>query len=126
MFLCIWYCVPYICMATPDYLEFVHLPSYRRSASGLIDEDRQRAIEDTLIANPETGAILVGTGGVRKLRVPLEPKGKRGGARLIYHYRRAKGRIYLIVAYAKNRKENLTPAERSVMKRLTAAIEGET
>jgi hypothetical protein len=108
-----------------DYLEFVHLPRYRRSAEGLIDEDGQREIEATLIANPEAGPLMVGTGGVRKLRIPLEGRGKRGGARLIYYYRETKGRIYLIVAYAKGRKENLTPAERAIMKRLTVAIEGE-
>jgi len=49
-----------------------------------------RPIEATLVANPNTGAILVGTGGVRKLRIQLEGGGKRGGARLIYYHREAK------------------------------------
>jgi len=68
---------------------------------------------------------MVGTGGVRKLRLPLEGRGKRGGARLIYYHCEAKGRIYLILAYAKGRKESLTGVERAAMKKLTAAIERE-
>ena len=68
---------------------------------------------------------MVGTGGVRKLRLPLEGRGKRGGARLIYYHREAKRRIYLILAYAKGRKESLTRVERGAMKTLTAAIERE-
>jgi hypothetical protein len=107
------------------YLEFVHLSTYRRSTHDLINEDGQRAIEQALLVSPEAGAVVAGTGGVRKLRVALEGRGKRGGARLIYYYRASKGRIYLILAYAKGRKENLTPAERQTMKQLTAAIERE-
>lgn len=113
-------------MPRKNYLEFVHLPSYRRSTEGVIDDEAQREIEATLIERPDAGAAMAGTGGVRKLRIPLAGRGKRGGARLIYYYRAAKGRVYLIVVYVKGRKENLTPAERAVMKRLTAAIEGES
>ena len=68
---------------------------------------------------------MVGTGGVRKLRIQLEGGGKRGGARPIYYHRAAKGWIYLILAYAKGRKENLTGVERAAMKKLTAAVEAE-
>lgn len=110
----------------PDHLEFVHLSSYRRSAEGLIDEAAQREVEATLLRDPTAGAVMVGTGGVRKLRIRLQGRGKSGGGRLIYYYRETRGRIYLIVVYAKGRKENLSPAERSTMKALTAAIEGES
>lgn len=68
---------------------------------------------------------MVGTGGVRKLRVATSGRGKRGGARLIYYYRQSKGRIYLILLYPKSRKDNLTAAERNAMRKVTAAIEVE-
>lgn len=108
-----------------EYLEFVHLPTYQRSADGIVDEVGQREIEQTLIVDPEAGDLITGTGGVRKLRVAIEARGKRGGARLIYYYRESKGRIYLILIYPKSRKDDLTSAERKAMKKLTAAIEGE-
>lgn len=71
---------------------------------GIIDDAGQRAVEHTLVENPAVGARMVGTGGVRKLRVAIEGTGKRGGARLIYYYRESKGRIYLILVYPKSRK----------------------
>ena len=108
-----------------EYVEFVHLPSYLKSAAGLIDDAAQRRIEAALVENPEAGAVMVGTGGVRKLRVATSGRGKRGGARLIYYYRQSKGRIYLILLYPKSRKDNLTAAERNAMRTVTAAIEVE-
>lgn len=108
------------------YVEFIHLPSYRRAAEGLLDEDDQRTIEQQLVVEPRAGAVMVGTGGVRKLRVAVRGRGKSGGARLIYYYRESKGRIYLVFVYPKGRKDNLTPAERAAMKRLTAQLENET
>ena len=107
------------------YVEFIHLHSYRRSTAKLLDDHGQRAIETALVEDPEAGDVMPGTGGVRKLRFGFRGRGKRGGVRLIYYYRRAKRRIYLILLYAKGRKEDLTPAERAAMRSLTAAIERE-
>lgn len=112
-------------LVPPEYVEFVHLTSYRKSADGLIDDADQYDIERALVGDPKAGAVIVGTGGVRKLRVAMTGRGKSGGARLIYYYRESRRRIYLILIYPKSRKDNLTPAERNVMKKLTAAIEGE-
>ncbi len=37
-----------------------------------------------IVRDPETGDLIEGTGGVRKIRVALAGTGKRGGARVIY------------------------------------------
>jgi hypothetical protein len=112
----------------PDWhgIEFIHLPSYRRSAEALIDDEEQRTLEERLVHDPEAGPVMPGTGGVRKLRVAMPGRGRRGSARVIYYYRRSAQRIYLIVAYAKGRKDDLTPAECATMRRLTTLLEGET
>jgi hypothetical protein len=107
------------------YLEFVHLHTYRRSTAKLLDDHGQRAIEEALVQDPEAGDVIAGTGGVRKLRFGFRGRGKRGGVRLIYYYRSAKGRVYLILMYPKARKEDLTAAECATMKALTAEIERE-
>lgn len=107
------------------YLEFLLLPSYERSARGLLGEDEQRWIEQTLVDDPAAGATIPGTGGVRKLRVALPGGGKSGGARVIYFYRGAKGRIYLLLAYAKSERDSISQAEKNAMKLLTAKLEGE-
>lgn len=95
------------------------------AAESLISDDGQREIERMLCNDPSSGDVIVGTGGVRKLRVGLPGTGKRGGARLIHYYRQSKGRIYLILIYPKSRKDNLTLAERNEMRRLTGMLEGE-
>jgi hypothetical protein len=91
----------------------------------VLDDQGQRAIEKALVQDPEAGDVIPGTGGVRKLRFGFRGRGKSGGVRLIYYYRSSKSRIYLILMYAKGRKEDLRPAERATMKTLTAAIERE-
>ena len=85
--------------------------------------DAQRADLVAFIgANPEAGKIMPETGGVRKLRWALPGGGKRGGARVIYYYHSARIPVFLLAAYAKNAKENLTRAERIAMKRLVSVL----
>jgi hypothetical protein len=91
----------------------------------VLSEEEQRWLDNVLGQSPETGAVMRGTGGVRKLRVALPGRGKSGGARVIYYYRGAKERVFLILAYRKNEKDNLTGAEKRQMQRLTAMLEVE-
>ena len=62
------------------------------------------------------------TGGVRKIRWALGGKGKRGGARVIYYYHSERLPLFLLTAYAKNEKPNLTKAERNAIKRLVQIL----
>src|SRR5437870_3018270 len=73
-------------------------------------------------ANPEAGEIIPETGGVRKIRWAREGMGKRGGARVIYYYHNERLPVFLLSAYAKNRKANLSKAERNSMKRLVPVL----
>lgn len=49
-------------------------------------------------------------------------KGKRGGVRIIYYYHNERLPVFLLSAYPKNRKANLSKAERNAMKRLVPAL----
>ncbi|HEY6392190.1 MAG TPA: type II toxin-antitoxin system RelE/ParE family toxin, partial [Bryobacteraceae bacterium] len=53
-------------------------------------------------ANPQLGALIKGRGGIRKIRVGLSGRGKRGGARVIYYWAVRKNLILLLFAYPKN------------------------
>ena len=73
-------------------------------------------------ANPEVGEIIPETGGVRKIRWALAGRGKRGGARVIYYYLNERRPLFLLAAYGKNEKANLSKAERNAMKRLVPVL----
>ncbi len=60
-----------------------------------------------LHANPESGDVVPGSGGCRKIRWSRTGTGKRGGVRVIYYNQIADGRIYLLLIYAKSAQENI-------------------
>ena len=106
-------------------LGFVRLPAYVNAAKGLLSDEDERDIEQMLIVNPEVGVTIGGTGGVRKLCVPLQGRGKSGGARVIYFYRASSARVYLLYVYKKNEADNLSAAGKVLMKKLVQALESE-
>ena len=55
---------------------------------------------------------------MRKIRCRTDGKGKRGGIRVIYYWYTADNEIYLLLAYAKNEKANLSPEELKILRRL--------
>ena len=52
-------------------------------------------------------------------------RGKRGGIRTIYFHHAGPEAIYMLTAYAKADREDLTRADRNVLSRLVAAIKKE-
>ena len=60
------------------------------------------------VANsPETGEVIPGSGGCRKIRWSRSGVGKRSGVRVIYTVRLVSGSLVLLVIYAKNARENI-------------------
>ena len=100
----------------------VEMPSYLKKAEALFNEAEREGIVAMVSADPECGELIQGTGGFRKVRVGRGGLGKRGGARVIYILRNESFPIFLITAYAKNDKENLTKAERNELKAMADAI----
>ena len=94
----------------------VETPTYLKSAEKLFSDEERDSIVSTLAANPEAGDVIPGTGGFRKLRFSRQGMGKRGGSRLIYLYGGPEFPLFLITAYAKNEKGNLSQAERNGLK----------
>lgn len=59
-------------------------------------------MQEAIFHNPVGGVVIAGSGGLRKLRVAAQGKGKRGGARVIYYYYHSRELILLLHVYAKN------------------------
>jgi hypothetical protein len=91
----------------------VETPGYLKAAESIFNEAEREQIVAMVAADPECGEVIVGTGGFRKVRVGRGGMGKRGGARVIYILRNDAFPIFLITAYAKNDKDNLTKHERN-------------
>ncbi len=66
---------------------FVELPPFERTRNDYMDDDAYRLLQLDLMENPTAGAVIEGTGGLRKLRQadPRRGIGKRGGLRVIYY-----------------------------------------
>ena len=78
-----------------------------------------------LLKNPDSGQIMEGTGGIRKVRFPLENRGKSGSVRVCYTDFAEYEVIYLITAFEKKEQENLTMEEKNAIKKLVKALKEE-
>jgi hypothetical protein len=72
--------------------------------------------------NPEAGDLIPGTGGIRKLRWQRRGMGKRGGARVVYFYHDPAMPVFLLLAYAKARQEDMTTDEKRQAAAIVAAL----
>jgi hypothetical protein len=68
-------------------------------------------VVDLIAANPLAGDLIPEGGGIRKLRMPLQGRGKRGGARVIYYHHSDRFPVFLLTVFAKNEQDDLTMAE---------------
>jgi len=86
-------------------------------------DDAERAELVLYLAyNPTAGDVIPGSGGVRKVRWGLEGRGKRGGARVIYFFHDMEMPLYLMTAYAKNERENVSQAEINTLQKIARAL----
>jgi hypothetical protein len=107
----------------PAYRIVVRLPTFERSVREVLSDDEQADLEVRLALHPRSGSVVPGTGGVRKIRVAPEGRGKRGGVRVIYYFHAPREVVFLILAYAKTARDTLTGADRERMRRLTRQLE---
>jgi hypothetical protein len=98
-----------------DTMEFIETPTFTRQILALLPDDDYRGLQNELMENPERGDTIKGGGGVRKVRYAAMGHGKRGGIRVIYYWLRDDGQIYMLLAYPKSEKDNLTDKETALL-----------
>ncbi len=89
----------------------------RRIVELMPDED-YRALQTVLLARPETGDIIRGSGGIGKMRWGVSGRGKRGGVGVIYYWAVAPEQILMLLVYAKNEAEDLTSDQLKVLRQV--------
>src|SRR5271170_656112 len=92
-------------------------PSFEKKAGKMMSEEAREELFDHLHEHPDSGDVIAGTGGVRKLRwrTGRNNKGKSGGVRVLYHYTQSI-LVLLITLYEKSEKEDISQAEKNAFK----------
>ena len=97
---------------------FVEFPAFERHRAEYLDDDEFRQLQDALIGNPQAGALIEGSGGLRKLRYAdkRRGKGRRGGLRVIYYWWFKGREFWLFTLYSKDEMSDLSAAQRAALK----------
>ncbi len=102
-------------------ISFVETKLFTRLVQEYLSDEEYSKLQQALLANPEAGLVIPGSGGIRKLRWSVAGRGKRGGIRVIYFLRTRRGQIWMLTLYPKNVAENI-PAH--VLKQIKDEIDG--
>lgn len=94
----------------------VETPEFLTSAKRIFTDAERTALIDDLSSDPSRGDVMEGTGGARKLRWAAKGKGKSGGARIITFYSGASLPLFLLAAFSKGERANLSKAERNELR----------
>jgi mRNA-degrading endonuclease RelE of RelBE toxin-antitoxin system len=86
---------------------FIETRLFTRLVLDYLSDDDYARLQEALMRDPESGPVIPGAGGVRKLRWGAPGRGKRGGYRIVYYVRRAHGVIWMLTMYPKNVAEKI-------------------
>lgn len=103
--------------------KFVYTEPFRRAWKMMgLDDSGLLRLEAALLADPQAGDVIEGTGGARKIRIRLEGRGKSGGGRVIYLDVFELEHLYLLFAYPKNMQEDLTADQKKAIRKIVEEI----
>ena len=99
---------------------FVESSVFQRQRKKHLSGAQYRELQNQILERPSQGALIRGSGGLRKIRLARPGTGKSGGFRIIYYYAVSDERIYLLDLYAKSEQASLSPEQlKRIRNRLT-------
>ena len=101
-------------------MEFIEATAFTKYVYDYLSEDEYQGLQSYLLQSPEAGRVVPGSGGVRKVRWAISGKGKSGGVRVIYYFKKQEDEIWLLTIYSKNEVEKI-PAH--VLRQIAKEIE---
>jgi len=101
-------------------MEFIEATAFTKYVYDYLSDDEYLGLQNFLLLYPESGKVVPGSGGVRKIRWAMMGKGKSGGVRVIYYFKRQDDEIWLLTIYSKNEVENI-PAH--ILRKIAKEIE---
>ena len=91
---------------------------FTRQVQNLLPDDTYRELQIALVKRPDMGTIIVGSGGLRKIRWTAPGRGKRGGVRVIYYWAVTQDRLLMLLIYPKSEQDNLTREQLKILRRI--------
>ena len=88
---------------------------FQKKASQLLTDGEKSDLIAYLSENPQSGALIQDTGGIRKLRWARSGGGKSGGVRVIYYFHSDIMPLYLFTVFGKNEKANISMKEKQIL-----------
>lgn len=88
-----------------------------------LSDDEYSQLQLALLIQPDSGDMMPGTGGFRKLRWPdsRRSKGKRSGLRIIYYWLQRQGQFWMFAIYDKDEMDALTRTQAQLLKQAITA-----
>ena len=106
-------------------MTFIELPLFTELITGLVDDTSYAAFQKELLRQPDKGDVIQHAGGLRKVRLRLPGRGKRGGARVIYLLLERYDVIVFFYVYTKAERENLSADQLKRLRNAVAVIKRE-
>lgn len=89
---------------------------FTRRVLQLLADEEYRRLQAALVNRPQAGAIIRGSGGLRKVRWAGSGRGKRGGVRIIYYWAAEQAQLLMLFIFAKNERDDLSPDQLKILR----------
>ena len=99
-------------------MRFVETSIFTKQVKDLLTDEEYRGLQLALLLRPEQGAVIPNSGGLRKIRWGAKSSGKRGGIRAIYYSHHEDAAFYMLFAYPKSMKDDLTAQQLRVLRQI--------
>ncbi|MCB1677395.1 MAG: type II toxin-antitoxin system RelE/ParE family toxin [Halioglobus sp.] len=86
---------------------FIEASAFTKLLPDYLSDEDYRALQTYLMQKPDAGDIVKSSGGVRKVRWAADGKGKRGGVRVIYYWRKPDHEIWMLTIYSKSERSTI-------------------
>ena len=101
---------------------FIETSLFTRLLPNYLSDDEYRGLQSYLLQSPEVGDIVRGSGGVRKVRWASAGRGKSGGVRVMYYWRKSDHEIWMLTIYSKSERATIAG---HTLKQIAEAIDHE-
>lgn len=91
---------------------------FTRQVQELLSDEEYRELQTALVSRPNAGAVIIASGGLRKLRWATRGKGKRGGSRVIYYWAVTQEQLLMLLIYSKSERDDLTRDQLKTLKKI--------